>query len=269
MVYKKIITFIILISFAIFISAALQAQALDEAAGSGMMSNPKIKSAMMSALFPGLGQLANNQKTKAYIFIGTGAVLLSSTIFMALSANKLWGDYADNRPYADFDTPDDRVRYDKYAKQADTTTILLGVTLAFWTYNIVDAYLYAPKGSSSAETVPLSEDIEKAEEEVSEEIKKTEELEEAVDLKEVKDIEKEMEELEKEDKDLEKAVEPETEEEPQELEEEVIPAEEETGEPELEESTESEEEVEPTEGETREPELEESTEPEEDLESGE
>jgi len=239
--YKRYIVSLMLFAFMFcLISNTLKAQEEEEPAVPGMMSNPKMKSALMSALFPGLGQLKNNQKTKAYIFMGTGAVLLGTTVFMALSANKLWDDYANNRAYADFDTPEDRVRYDKYGKQADTTTIMLGLTLAFWTYNIVDAYLYAPKVVSSSEPFPVSEEIEKIEDEVLEE---PEEAEEKV-LDEPKDIEKEMQELEEKAEESKESEDQGIEnEEPELLEEETIPAEE-TGEPkselELEESTGSE-----------------------------
>ncbi len=106
---------------------------------SGDGSSPKVNSAVMSLLFPGLGQKKNGSKLKSYIFMGTGAALLGSTLYMHINSKKSWYKYIEDKARLDHNTDS----YKDYKKNADIADICFGVTTAFWTYNIIDAYIGA------------------------------------------------------------------------------------------------------------------------------
>lgn len=122
-------------------------------------TSSQMSSALWSTLFPGIGQLKNNEKSKAYIFMGVGGALLGTTLYMGLSQNNLWKDYVNSETKSD---------YDSYKSRVQTANIFIGITSAFWIYNVVDAYLGAKKSSLDRDTkrkktrypMPVEEKIE-------------------------------------------------------------------------------------------------------------
>jgi DNA-directed RNA polymerase subunit RPC12/RpoP len=128
--------------------------------GSKREMSPEMKSALRSLLFPGLGQLNNGQETKAYIFMGVGAALLGTTIYMGISQNNLWKDYESSLTKSD---------YDAYKSRVHTANIFIGITSAFWAYNVVDAYLGAKEQTSSSRGYGLRRSVTSIEDESAEE----------------------------------------------------------------------------------------------------
>ncbi len=98
--------------------------------------NLQVKPALLSTLFPGLGQLENKQKAKGYAYLGIGAVLLGTAIYTGLYSQSLWGTYENYQTEAN---------YNAYKKRAEkwtpTANIFIGITATFWFYNILDAYM--------------------------------------------------------------------------------------------------------------------------------
>jgi len=100
--------------------------------------NIKLKSAILSTIFPGLGQMYSRKHIKGIVFISTGAILLGASLYTGLYSQGLWIDYEY------WQTEDNYKRYKARAeKWVPTANILIGVTITFWTYNIIDAYISA------------------------------------------------------------------------------------------------------------------------------
>ncbi len=92
--------------------------------------------ALISALFPGLGQFENKQNTKGYAYLGVGAVLLGTAIYTGLYSQNLWETYENYQTEANYNV------YKKRAeKWAPIANIFIGITATFWFYNIFDAYM--------------------------------------------------------------------------------------------------------------------------------
>jgi hypothetical protein len=100
-------------------------------AGAGGSPGPSIKAGLCSLMFPGIGQFQNKQAAKGAVFMGIGAILLGTTLYMGLSQSSLWNTYAGSRTSVD---------YDKYKTRVDTANFFIGITAAFWTFNVIEAY---------------------------------------------------------------------------------------------------------------------------------
>ncbi|MCS7228362.1 MAG: DUF5683 domain-containing protein, partial [Endomicrobia bacterium] len=91
---------------------------------------------MLSAVFPGLGQLYNKQKIKGAVFLGATVCSLALAIIMYSTANQIYEDYKTlGDPY--------HPKYDDYLSYITMTNVFLALTGVIWTANIVDAYLTA------------------------------------------------------------------------------------------------------------------------------
>jgi len=98
--------------------------------------------ALKSVLFPGFGQISKGQKAKGAIFIGLGAILLGTTIYMGSTIESKWSVYKNNQT---------RANYDAYASWARTTNVFIGVTIGFWGINVLDAAFAKKSGTASRE----------------------------------------------------------------------------------------------------------------------
>ncbi len=98
--------------------------------------NPGITPALKSLLFPGLGQLHNGQKNKGITFMIIGASLIGTTAYMAYSTMPWWDEHNKTRTDSS---------YDNYVNRCYTANIFIGLTSAFWLYNVYDAYSTAKK----------------------------------------------------------------------------------------------------------------------------
>ncbi len=108
-------------------------------------SKPEINAGLRSLLFPGLGQKYNKEDKKSLIFMIAGGALLATTGYMIYNQSAMYNDYksaADafngNKSQATWDTADSK--YSEYGSSLRTANIVIGITSAFWAYNIYDAY---------------------------------------------------------------------------------------------------------------------------------
>ncbi len=114
---KKLFSFIIIIAIAIAFIPKVHAGG--------------INAAMKSLLFPGLGQKANGDIRKSKNFMLLGAGLLGVTGYLIYSSYSLWDTYKQNIT---------DVNYNKYTGRVDQANIAIGITAAFWLYNVYDAF---------------------------------------------------------------------------------------------------------------------------------
>lgn len=132
MIKRKITVCFIIISAAFFFKTPeLFCQYLD------LSHKTPSNAAIRSAVVPGWGQYFNGDKTRAGIVAGAEAALIVSSVIMYSKADSTYSDYERKG------VPDDPL-YDEYKSQKKTADILLGLAIAGWVYNIVDAYLFSP-----------------------------------------------------------------------------------------------------------------------------
>ena len=102
-----------------------------------------MNASLRSLLLPGWGQFFNQQKTKGYIITVGALAGLTGAILMYGKANDTYSEYEDNG------IPDDSL-YDDYCAQLDTSRMYGYVAAAFWTWGVIDAYLFASSSTTSA-----------------------------------------------------------------------------------------------------------------------
>ncbi len=102
--------------------------------------------ALRSALVPGWGQLFNQHKVK-------GSLIMATTAVTAIAAVSLYGQSRDS--YDDYKSLGVKgsSKYDDYSRQYTQAAFLGGVTLALWTFAVIDAYrnAYNPLWSTQAD----------------------------------------------------------------------------------------------------------------------
>jgi hypothetical protein len=100
-------------------------------------SKTPTNSLIRSAIYPGWGQLFNQQKTKGYVLIGTESTLILGSVYYFFQASKKYDDYTDKGIISG-------PLYDDYQKTYDTAMLAVGIAAATWIYGMVDAYYASP-----------------------------------------------------------------------------------------------------------------------------
>jgi tetratricopeptide (TPR) repeat protein len=103
-----------------------------------LLSNKNIRNqALKSLLYPGLGQLSQNKKTKGYVFLSTETFSLIGLIATHLLTNAAHKKYRDN---TDIDKMDEL--YDDYSAWYRTRTGLVISSVSIWILNYIDATIF-------------------------------------------------------------------------------------------------------------------------------
>ena len=85
-----------------------------------------------SAIFSGWGQCYSGAKVKGYIFMGTGALLVGSSIFTYITQDNAYDHYKSAS--SDFNK-----KWDKYVDKLSLCQTVIGITCVFYIYNLIDA----------------------------------------------------------------------------------------------------------------------------------
>jgi len=93
---------------------------------------------LRSMIFPGWGQLFNNEPGKAYLTMGAEAALLATALTFHIQADNKYDEYHENRE-GDVDARGDA---DDYLAMRNVT---LGIAAGVWAYAMIDAYLQTRK----------------------------------------------------------------------------------------------------------------------------
>ncbi len=102
-----------------------------------------MNASLRSLLLPGWGQFFNQQKTKGYIITAGALAGLTGAILMYSKANDTYSKYEKKKE-------PEHPLYDDYCEQLDTSRICGYVAAAFWTWGVIDAYLFASSSTTSA-----------------------------------------------------------------------------------------------------------------------
>ncbi len=112
--------------------------------------NAKINTSALwrSAILAGWGQHYSGAKTKGYIFMGSEVLLLGGSIASYLVQDKAYDDYKDAT--SDFDN-----KWDTYKNRVTLCQIAIGVTSAFYLYNLIDAAFITKNVNISSKESPV------------------------------------------------------------------------------------------------------------------
>lgn len=124
-------------------SASVHAAGLVALASDAVVLRSRTDAALRSLAFPGLGQVYNRQKLKAYAFAGTEVALLGGAATFHLLAK------SEHRKYRRADTASDATYYYQRAStRYQTRNWLLVGAAAVWGLNVVDAWVSGVDGES-------------------------------------------------------------------------------------------------------------------------
>ena len=107
------------------------------------LSLPK-KAALRSFILPGWGQFYTKRSFEGVIFSGLTVISVASTVIVYYKAQHYYKLHESNFEERDFVRAHNL--YNKYQNYISTTNILLTTSVFIWMYNVIDAYLFAPKG---------------------------------------------------------------------------------------------------------------------------
>jgi tetratricopeptide (TPR) repeat protein len=93
--------------------------------------------ALRSLLYPGLGQLHQNKKTKGYLFLGFETASIIGLVTSHLLTNSTHNKYLDARLPNDIEE-----KYDNYKFWYQTRIGFTATTIGIWIYNYVDVTIF-------------------------------------------------------------------------------------------------------------------------------
>lgn len=93
--------------------------------------------ALRSLLYPGLGQLYQNKKTKGYLFLGFETASIIGLVASHLLTNSAHNKYLDARLPSDIEE-----KYDNYKFWYQTRIGFTITTIGVWIFNYVDATIF-------------------------------------------------------------------------------------------------------------------------------
>ncbi len=115
-----------------------------------LFGNAEINSSALwrSAVLAGWGQLYSGDSTKGYIFMGSEILLLGGSVATYLIQDKAYDDYSTAK--SDFDN-----KWDSYESKLLLCQITIGITVAFYLYNLIDAAFFTKNKSISLNNNPI------------------------------------------------------------------------------------------------------------------
>jgi hypothetical protein len=100
------------------------------------LDHSPVKTVLFSAVVPGLGQAANGRWVKASAFIAVGSLLVSRALVESERADRYL--YLSRSATTDEEA---QTYYDKYSSHFDRRDRFVWWAIAFWVYNMLDAYI--------------------------------------------------------------------------------------------------------------------------------